>query len=507
MGHSLLPTVHAHLDSYRRPLDGKSKFSIRVDIGGKKKLYPVDTKGDNELYMDKKYWVNEVCPETGKKLRQKRILHSKGNGDSKKIERVLNAKIAAMEKIISRLADAERAVTHDLLERLWSRKSSMRFSEWAEKWYEGFAKDRGHKPKTKERYRDLFLGIKKFEDYNGIVKVSQISVDWLTQFQTWMYREYEVNEQGQMVGMGYSNTNGSRSMRRMGTIIKHAALEGEIFTNVYQEFRDRGHYIATVDTIGSFLEPDEVERLQTAYDNRELVDMIKTKTGKIAKQGQKLHYRLAMYLFACYTGLRFADLKKVSEGHPDVTISRNTLTVIMDKTGKMVRLKITDKMRSVANLSGEGPVFQTKVVNNSNMNKFLRISCQLLGINKHITMHGLRRTFATLLLNMGERMKIVSALVGHSSVTTTEKHYAKVADKSLEEAMERFDTAYSQFTKPGVMEFVQDVFRLLQTHPDLKVPRRMAEKIDALSKLLNLHDLETVDLESVGSGTKLNKVA
>ncbi|MEM1000209.1 MAG: tyrosine-type recombinase/integrase [Bacteroidota bacterium] len=507
MGHSIKPSVHAHLDSYRRPLDGKSKFSIRVDIGGNKKLYPIDTQGDAELYMDRKYWVNEKCPDTGKKLKSKRIQHSKGNGDSKGIERVLNAKIIRMEKLIAKLADADKAITHDLLMRMWYRKDSTRFSDWMEKWYEGYATDMRHKDTTVENYELLIQTIREFEDYNGMVKVSQTSVDWLKQFQTWMYREFATNEQGKVSGKGYSDTNGARKMRQIGTAIKHAFLEGEIFANVYQEFRDRGFYQSEETSIGLFLEPEEVERLQEAYDREELVDKILTKTGKVAIQGRKMHQRLGMYLFACYTGLRYGDLRNLANGHPDVTISRNTITVIMEKTGKMLRLKINDRMRSVANLTGEGPVFGTKILNNGNSNKDLRRICEMVGINKHLTMHGLRRTFATLLLNMGERMKVVSALVGHSSVTTTEQHYAQLGNKAMQDAMDRFDNTFTDFTKPDVMEFVQDVFRLMQENPDMKVPRRMADKIDALSKILNLHELETVDAAEATNRIKLEKAA
>jgi integrase len=507
MGHTIKPSVHAHLDSYCRPFDGKSKFSIRVDIGGNKKLYAIDTKGDDEIYMDRKFWVSEVCETSGKNLKKKRIKHAKGNGDSKKVERTLFAKISRMEKVISKLAESEKAITHDIIGRLWYRKDSGRFSEWYSKWYAEYANDKRHGNDTRRCYRDVISRIEQFENYNGPTKVSQLSCDWLQQFQTWLYREPGVNEQGKVTGRGFTDTTGARTMRRVGTAIKHAAREGEIFSNVYQEFQDLGHYEASEDKVRLFLEPDEVERLQLAYDNRELVSMTTTKTGKVTAHGQRLHERLGVFLFACYTGLRFGDLRNVANAHKDVTITKDTLTLVMEKTGKLLRLKITDRMRSVANLSGIGPVFEGKFCLNITMNQSLRTACSMVGINKHITIHGLRRTFATMLLNMGERMKIVSALVGHTSVSTTEKHYAQVGDKALEDAMGRFDNTFSDFTKPDVAEFVQDVFRLMQDNPAMKVPRRMADKIDALSQLLNLQDLETVDATEATKSTKLEKVA
>jgi site-specific recombinase XerD len=58
------------------------------------------------------------------------------------------------------------------------------------------------------------------------------------------------------------------------------------------------------------------------------------------------------------------------------------------------------------------------------------------GINKKVTFHVARHTFATLALNIGIDLKVVSKLLGHSEVRTTEI-YAKIIDKTKEDAVQK----------------------------------------------------------------------
>lgn len=73
--------------------------------------------------------------------------------------------------------------------------------------------------------------------------------------------------------------------------------------------------------------------------------------------------------------------------------------------------------------------------NNRNFQTSLRTIGKKLGLPFNLTMHVARHSFAVQALNNGMGVHIISALMGHTSVMTTEKAYAKFLDKTLDMAI------------------------------------------------------------------------
>lgn len=67
---------------------------------------------------------------------------------------------------------------------------------------------------------------------------------------------------------------------------------------------------------------------------------------------------------------------------------------------------------------------------NQVMNRYLKEIAEICKINKHLTMHTARHTYATLCLSQGVSLKNVSKMLGHASVKMTER-YARVLDSSI----------------------------------------------------------------------------
>lgn len=68
-------------------------------------------------------------------------------------------------------------------------------------------------------------------------------------------------------------------------------------------------------------------------------------------------------------------------------------------------------------------------------NAYLKIVAQAAGIDKPLSTHWARHTGATLLLNEGVDMKVVSKICGHSSTRITEKVYAKLLEETIVKAI------------------------------------------------------------------------
>ena len=75
----------------------------------------------------------------------------------------------------------------------------------------------------------------------------------------------------------------------------------------------------------------------------------------------------------------------------------------------------------------------------SQTNKYLKkIVQEHAKINKHITFHCSRHTFAVTSLLLGIKIEVVSDILGHSELTTTQR-YAKVVDELREKEMNKWD--------------------------------------------------------------------
>lgn len=63
--------------------------------------------------------------------------------------------------------------------------------------------------------------------------------------------------------------------------MEHRFWVNEIYPDTGRKLKKKGYNLSYEPSIGLFLEPEEVERLQLAYDSKELVDMIRTRSGNI----------------------------------------------------------------------------------------------------------------------------------------------------------------------------------------------------------------------------------
>ena len=82
------------------------------------------------------------------------------------------------------------------------------------------------------------------------------------------------------------------------------------------------------------------------------------------------------------------------------------------------------------------------VLSNQKLNSYLKEIADLCGINKNITFHMSRHTFATMCLNNGVKMENVSKMLGHTNVRTTQQ-YAKVLNAEVEKDFEMLERILS----------------------------------------------------------------
>ena len=143
--------------------------------------------------------------------------------------------------------------------------------------------------------------------------------------------------------------------------------------------------------------------------------------------------RLA-FLFACHVGLRLSDIETLRWG--GIHEVGNCLKIIKTqiKTGTIVEIPInTEARRILEQLDSKDRGFNLK--SRSAIANDLKKWAEAADINKHLTFHVSRHTFATQTVAAGVGIYTVSKLCGHSSVKTTQI-YAHMMDNTLQEGVD-----------------------------------------------------------------------
>lgn len=141
-----------------------------------------------------------------------------------------------------------------------------------------------------------------------------------------------------------------------------------------------------------------------------------------------------LFLFSCYTGLAYADLRKLRKDEIRVGVDgQQWLMTHRQKTDTTSRvpllpksLEILDKYRGREQAAVRDNIFP--ILTNQKMNAYLKEIADVCGINKNLTFHTARHTFATTVtLSNGVPIETVAKMLGHKNLRQTQ-HYAKVLD-------------------------------------------------------------------------------
>lgn len=131
------------------------------------------------------------------------------------------------------------------------------------------------------------------------------------------------------------------------------------------------------------------------------------------------------FLFALFTGLRFSDVKVLRYGNID--FQNQILTIKQEKTGETLKQPLHPFALEII---GEKQPLENKVFKlptSEGTNKMLKLWVNKAGIDKKITFHCGRHSFATNLLIYKSDIVTLSKLMGHNSIKYTQV-YTQVAE-------------------------------------------------------------------------------
>lgn len=157
---------------------------------------------------------------------------------------------------------------------------------------------------------------------------------------------------------------------------------------------------------------------------------------KIAKTYCKYDIYKRAFLFSCLTGLRVSDIRNMKWAQLKYDSQAGWMyTFIQQKTDSVQYLPISDQAIVYCGEVGQPnqKVFPNVCISSYHNNEKDKWMLRA-GIDKKITFHSARHTFATLQLSFNTDLTTVSELLGHQNIKATQI-YAKVIDESKRKAV------------------------------------------------------------------------
>ncbi len=152
-----------------------------------------------------------------------------------------------------------------------------------------------------------------------------------------------------------------------------------------------------------------------------------------------------IFVFCCYTGLSYADVKKLSDDNIGKGFGGKLwIFTNREKTETASNIPLLPKALEMLSRYSDYPPSVSKgkllpVLSNQKMNSYLKEIADLCGITKKLTFHMARHTFATTItLSNDVPIETVSKMLGHTDIKTTQ-HYAKLLDTRIGRDMDRLE--------------------------------------------------------------------
>ena len=250
------------------------------------------------------------------------------------------------------------------------------------------------KSSTKKNHRKLVAVLKEF---NRIRRFSDLNKTNIMAYDEWLRKRYP-----------YTQTTIASYHKFMKIYVNEAIRNEYISINPYDAIKiARGK-----SEVRRFLEPDEVRRIEE----------VELPTDSLMKTRD-------VFIFQCYTGLAYADMKGFDFKK---VVLRNGKYILHDtrrKTGEQYHIVLLPQAVRILEKYG----YVLPVISNQQYNMRLKIIADAAKLDKGLTSHMGRHTYATMCLNAGISVEILARMMGHSDIATTQI-YARLLNKTVDAA-------------------------------------------------------------------------
>lgn len=194
----------------------------------------------------------------------------------------------------------------------------------------------------------------------------------------------------------------------------------------------------------NWIEKNPTQRFKLHFDQVDMVYLSKPELEKIKNQEFEkttLSINRDIFVFSCYTGLPYGDVKVLNKNHLQVGVDgKKWIYMRRSKTNTAVRIPLLEEAERILDCYKDHPRIDgtdnlLPVYSNQKTNQYLKEIAEKVKIRKKLSFHTARHTFATTVtLANGVPIETVSKLLGHHKISTTQI-YARVIDSKIADDM------------------------------------------------------------------------
>ena len=280
---------------------------------------------------------------------------------------------------------------------------------------------------TYKKYETTLSHTKEFLKYQynlNDICIKQVSIAFLNDFDFYLRNIKNCN-----------NNSTIKYIRNFGKIIKQCYVNDWIEKDPFLKYKGKVR---------------EVERI---YLNQDEIESLLNKEFKI----KRLELVRDMFIFSCFTGLAYIDVFNLKKSNIIIGIDGDKwISTHRQKTESASKIPILSVTKMIIDKYENHPQCLNEnrllpILSNQKMNAYLKEMADICEINKELTFHIARHTFATTVtLTNGVPIESVSKMLGHKNLRTTQ-HYAKVLDKKISEDMKILKNIYTN-KNPNIVE-------------------------------------------------------
>ena len=400
-------TLHFYAKSTKSNSDGKLPIYVRLTINGER------TEFSSKKFIDKTKW----SPELAK---------MKGNTEE---ARSINSYLDMMR---SKVLSAEMDLIHkDEVVSLQNVESIIRGIYKNHRTLIPIFQD--HNDKMKE------LVGKKYAQ--GTLQRFQVTLNHIQGFLLWKYNDTDILinkiDHAFITELEFylrsvkncANNTAVKYIRNFRKIIKICLNNDWLEKNPFSKYEGK---VYEVDK--EFLTEEEIQKIYSKKFMNTRLEQVRD-----------------IFIFCCFTGLAYIDVQQLRLDHLGIGIDGNKwIFKNRQKTDTRSKIPLLPIAEELVKKYSEHPkcVNQDRilpVLSNQRMNSYLKEIGDVCGIQKEITFHMARHSFATsVTLTNGVPIETVSKMLGHKSLRTTQ-HYAKILDRKVSDDMELLKSKLGDF--------------------------------------------------------------